>query len=56
MAASLLHYRPWRGQFRAASLSVWPIARTALSMIFRRQLFWVLYAFGLLIFFMFFFS
>jgi ABC-2 type transport system permease protein len=56
MAASLLHYRPWRGRFRAAKLSVWPIARTALWMIFRRRLFWVLYAFGLLIFFMFFFG
>jgi ABC-2 type transport system permease protein len=56
MATSLLHYRPWRGQFRAAPLSVWPVARTALSMIFRRKLFWVLYAFGLLIFFMFFFG
>lgn len=56
MAASLLHYRPWRGRFHAAELSVWPIARTALSMIFRRKLFWVLYAFGLLIFFMFFFG
>src|SRR5207253_8046693 len=33
-----------------------PIARTALWMIFRRRMFWVLYAFGLLIFFMFFFG
>jgi len=56
MPASLLHYRPWRGRFRAPELSVWPIARTALGMIFRRKLFWVLYVFGLLIFFMFFFG
>ena len=56
MAANLLHYRPWRGQLGAPQLSVWPIARTALAMIFRRKLFWVLYAFGLLIFFMFFFG
>jgi ABC-type transport system involved in multi-copper enzyme maturation permease subunit len=56
MAASLLHYRPWRGRFHPAALSVWPIARTALWMIFRRRLFWVLYAFGLLIFLMFFFG
>ena len=56
MAVNLLHYRPWRGQFDAPQLSVWPIARTALAMIFRRKLFWVLYAFGLLIFFMFFFG
>jgi ABC-2 type transport system permease protein len=56
MAANLLHYRPWRGRLGAPQLSVWPIARTALAMIFRRKLFWVLYAFGLLIFFMFFFG
>jgi ABC-type transport system involved in multi-copper enzyme maturation permease subunit len=56
MGASLLHYRPWRGQFYGAGRSVWPIARIALWMIFRRKLFWVLYAFALLIFFMFFFG
>jgi ABC-type transport system involved in multi-copper enzyme maturation permease subunit len=56
MAASLLHYRPWRGRFQPAARTVWPIARTALWMIFRRKLFWVLYAFGLLIFLMFFFG
>jgi ABC-type transport system involved in multi-copper enzyme maturation permease subunit len=56
MMASLLHYRPWNGRLHAAELSVWPIARTALAMIFRRRLFWVLYAFGLMIFFMFFFG
>jgi ABC-type transport system involved in multi-copper enzyme maturation permease subunit len=36
--------------------TVWPIARVALWMIFRRKMFWVLYAFALLIFFMFFFG
>jgi ABC-2 type transport system permease protein len=56
MGASLLHYRPWRGEFRGPGSSVWPIARVALGMIFRRKLFWVLYAFGLLFFFMFFFG
>ncbi len=54
--SALLHYRPWRGQFRGPSLSVWPIARIALWMIFRRKLFWILYALALLIFFMFFFG
>ena len=53
---SLLHYRPWRGQFRSAAWSVWPIARVSLAMIFRRKLFWGLYALGLLIFFIFFFG
>ena len=37
-------------------MSLWPIARVALAMMFRRKLFWVLYAFGLLIFLMFFFG
>jgi ABC-2 type transport system permease protein len=56
MAANLLHYRPWRGRFRGASLSIWPIARISLGMIFRRKLFWGLYALALLMFFMFFFG
>jgi ABC-type transport system involved in multi-copper enzyme maturation permease subunit len=53
---TLLHYRPWRGQFHSPTLSIWPVARIALWMIFRRKLFWALYALGLLIFFMFFFG
>jgi ABC-2 type transport system permease protein len=56
MGVSLLHYREWRGHFRGTWKSIWPIARTALGMIFRRKLFWALYALGLLIFFMFFFG
>jgi ABC-type transport system involved in multi-copper enzyme maturation permease subunit len=56
MGASLLHYRPWRGQFHRAAWTVWPIARVSLWMIFRRKIFWGLYALALLIFFMFFFG
>ncbi|HXG10217.1 MAG TPA: ABC transporter permease subunit [Gemmataceae bacterium] len=52
----LLHYRPWRGQFRPPRAGVWPVARVALWMIFRRKLFWVLYALGLFIFLLFFFG
>src|SRR5262245_44996624 len=52
----LLHYRPWRGDFRRPLWAVWPIARTALGMLLRRKLFWVLYGAGLLIFLMFFFG
>jgi ABC-type transport system involved in multi-copper enzyme maturation permease subunit len=52
----LLHYRPWRGEFRNSWASIWPIARISLRMIFRRKLFWALYALGLFIFFMFFFG
>lgn len=56
MSSGLLHYREWHGQFRRAGWSLWPIARVALATIFRRKLFWVLYAFSLLIFLMFFFG
>jgi ABC-type transport system involved in multi-copper enzyme maturation permease subunit len=52
----LLHYRPWTGAFRDPGWSVWPIARTALSMMVRRKLFWVLYGLSLLFFLMFFFG
>ena len=52
----LLHYRPWTGTFRGPWASVWPIARVALGMLFRRRLFWVLYALSLMIFLLFFFG
>jgi ABC-type transport system involved in multi-copper enzyme maturation permease subunit len=55
-STALLRYRPWRGHARSAAASLWPITRTALEMIFRRRIFWVLYAFALLIFLMFFFG
>jgi ABC-type transport system involved in multi-copper enzyme maturation permease subunit len=55
-APELLHYRPWRGDFRPPAASVWPIARVALLSIFRRWMFWVIYLLGLLIFLLFFFG
>jgi ABC-type transport system involved in multi-copper enzyme maturation permease subunit len=56
VSAGLLHYRPWRGRFRPAVCCVWPIARVGLGMIFRRKLFWGLYALGLMMFLLFFFG
>jgi ABC-2 type transport system permease protein len=56
MGLSLLHYRPWRGQLRGSAASIWPIARVSLWMIFRRKLFWALYALALFVFLMFFFG
>ena len=56
MDGSLLYYRPWRGNFRSAGWSIWPIARISLWMMFRRKIFWGLYGFALLIFLMFFFG
>ena len=56
MGGSLLYYRPWRGSYLSATWSIWPIARVSLWMMFRRKIFWVLYAFASLIFLMFFFG
>jgi ABC-2 type transport system permease protein len=52
----LLHYRPWRGDLRPPSASVWPIARVALMSLFRKWMFWIIYVLGLLIFLLFFFG
>src|SRR5437762_186191 len=52
----LLHYRPWRGEFRPPRWGVWPIARVALGTVIQRKLFWWLYGFSLLVFLMFFFG
>src|SRR5262249_46263517 len=56
MGVELLHYRPWRGKFRPPGASVWPIARVCLAIMFRRKLFWGLYALGLSIFLLYFFG
>jgi ABC-type transport system involved in multi-copper enzyme maturation permease subunit len=53
---SLLHYRPWRGSLRGPLNGTWAMARTALGLMFRRRLFWGLYALGLMIFFFFFYA
>ena len=52
----LLHYRPWRGTLRGGVRSAWPIARTALGLMFRQRLFWALYALALMVFLLFFFG
>jgi ABC-2 type transport system permease protein len=67
----LLTYRPWRGTLRGQSPSgplgwllapvrtvetAWPVARTSLELIFRRKLFWGLYALAMLAFLLFFFG
>lgn len=56
MSLGVLHYRTWQGRTNSPAMSVWPIARISLRMIFRRKLFWVLYALALSIFLMFFFG
>jgi ABC-2 type transport system permease protein len=56
MPVNLLHYRAWGGTFTGSGWTVWPIARVAVTMVFRRKLFWGLYAFALLTFLVFFFG
>jgi ABC-2 type transport system permease protein len=52
----LLHYRSWQGTFHSSWWTIWPIARVSLGIVLRRWMFWILYAFGLLLFLMFFFG
>jgi ABC-type transport system involved in multi-copper enzyme maturation permease subunit len=52
----LLRYRPWRGTFRGPWYGAWAIARSGLQLMFRRKLFWALYALSLLIFLFYFFG
>lgn len=54
--SDLLHYRGWQGTLRGPMTSVWPIARVALANLLSRRLFWVVYAFALFLFLMFFFG
>jgi ABC-type transport system involved in multi-copper enzyme maturation permease subunit len=56
MGVNLLHYRPWRGEFKEPIAGVWPIARVGLRMMFRFWPFWVIYGLGLMIFLLFFFG
>jgi ABC-type transport system involved in multi-copper enzyme maturation permease subunit len=52
----LLKYRPWRGEFRPPSFASVAMARASLQLMFRRKLFWALYALAMLIFFFFFYG
>lgn len=53
---TLLRYRPWRGQFAPPQFASMAIARVGLRLMFRRKLFWVLYAVAALVFFFFFYG
>src|ERR1700747_3022836 len=48
--------RPRAGEFREPLLSIWPVARVGLRMMFRYWPFWVIYALGMMIFLFFFFA
>jgi ABC-2 type transport system permease protein len=53
---ALLRYRPWRGTLRGPLWGSVAMARVSLAMMFRRKLFWALYALALLVFFFFFYA
>src|SRR3954471_18660053 len=55
-ADTLLRYRPWRGTLHGPFWSALAMARTSLRLMFRRRLFWGLFALSLLVFFFFFYG
>jgi len=52
----LLRYRPWKGELNPPVYASWAMARSSLRLLFRRKIFWALYAFALMIFFFFFYG
>ena len=55
-ADTLLHYRPWRGELRGPLWSALAMARVSLRLMFRRRLYWGLFALSMLVFFFFFYG
>ncbi|SRR6266540_6607590 len=55
-ATSLLRYRPWRGTLHGPFWSALAMARASLKLMFRRRLYWGLFALSLLVFFFFFYG
>jgi ABC-type transport system involved in multi-copper enzyme maturation permease subunit len=53
---NLLRYRPWRGTLHGPTWSALAMARTSLRLLYRRRLFWGLFALALLVFFFFFYG
>ena len=53
---NLLRYRPWRGTLHGPIWSALAMARTSLRLLYRRRLFWGLFALALLVFFFFFYG
>src|SRR5437868_1625254 len=55
-ADTLLRYRPWRGTLHGPLWSALAMARVSLKLVFRRRLYWGLFALSLLVFFFFFYG
>ncbi len=52
----LLRYRPWKGELNPPVYASLAMARSSLRLLFRRKVFWALYALALMIFFFFFYA
>src|SRR5687768_6369316 len=52
----LLRYRPWHGELNGPTVASVAMARVALRQMFRRRLFWGLYALAAMVFFFFFYG
>ena len=52
----LLRYRPWKGELNPPVYASVAMARSSLRLLFRRKVFWALYALALMIFFFFFYA
>lgn len=48
MAVELAGYHGWTAERRPAAFAAWPIARTAIVLVVRRRMFWVLLGFALI--------
>ena len=53
---TLLRYRPWRGTLHGPLWSALAMARASLKLMFRRRLYWGLFALSLMVFFFFFYG
>ncbi len=53
---NLLRYRPWKGTLRNPVFGSLAMARVSLRLMFRRKLFWGLYALAAMVFFFFFYA
>jgi len=53
---TLLRYRPWRGTLHGPLWSALAMARVSLRLMFRRRLYWGLFALSMLVFFFFFYG
>jgi ABC-type transport system involved in multi-copper enzyme maturation permease subunit len=53
---SLLRYRPWKGTFRPPLFAAGAMARSALTILLRRKLFWAVYALAAMVFLAYFYG